>query len=63
LECFKVKKIGNKIFYLVSDEQNEEVKYFQIKMKKFNRNNEELSMLQFVNISGNILYDIEKAQN
>ena len=44
-------------------EDSETTKFVQVKMKKFFNNKEERLMIQFIDISMSILYNIEKTQS
>ena len=62
INSFDRHDIASKVFCVQNLDEQDTV-YYQIKIKKFERNKEVHTMLQFTNISGSILYKLEKAHN
>ena len=64
VDQFSAHQLNNVVFHF-SKEGNgaEHQAYFQIKLSKFVRKDKERIMLQFIDISKAILYDMEKGHN
>lgn len=63
-EKFKGHNLNNVVFQFIDDRSKEGFQlFFQIKLSRFIRNGRQKSMLQFIDISKAILYDMEKSHN
>ena len=63
IKNFQANQLVNMVFQFPLKEGIESQVFFQIKLSKFIRKDKEKVMLQFIDISKTILYDMEKAHN
>jgi signal transduction histidine kinase len=64
VEQFKPHLLNNVVFHFTEGGNRGELQhYFQIKMSRFVRKDKERIMIQFIDISKAILYDMEKGHN